>query len=200
MNRYYGRFTLYGGTAVEHKIASLVGKAAEAIEATIPIKSIRALVLIGGYGRGEGGVERVGNQEMPHNNLDFLLILKHGAASSLDRTQNSLSKRLQTIGREHGIGMDLSVVTVSQLRHAPCLVLWHDMRYGHKTILGDSDFVPSLTQFTPDRIEASDIRNLLVNRGTLLLINQMLLEAGPLNEARARTIVGHAMKAIIGYG
>jgi len=200
VNRYYGRFTLYGGTPVEHKIGVLVGEAAEAIEATIPIKSIRALVLIGGYGRGEGGVERVGNQEMPHNNLDFLLILKHGAASSLDRTKYSLSKRLQMIGQKHGVGMDLSVVTVSQLRQAPCLVLWHDMRFGHKTILGDADFVPSLTQFAPERIEASDIRNLLVNRGTLLLINQMLIEAGPLNEESARTIVGHGMKAIFGYG
>ena len=200
MNRGQGRFTLYGGEAVERKISALVAEAGKVIADTLPSERIRALVLIGGYGRGEGGVEGRGDQESPHNNLDFLLILNEDASSTPDRIKERLNNKLHRLGRFHGIGMDLGIVTTGYLKHASCLVMWHDMRFGHKTILGDPDFVPSLTQFTPERIDASDIRNLLVNRGTLLLINQMLLEAGQLSDEGARTIVRHAMKAIIGYG
>jgi hypothetical protein len=200
LNTEHGRFTLYGGDAVERKIGALVVEAGKAIEDMLPPESIRALVLIGGYGRGEGGVESQGEEETPHNNLDFLLILNDDASSPSDRIKERLNNKLHRLGRFHGIGMDLGIVTTGYLKHAVCLVMWHDMRFGHKTILGDAEFVPSLTQFTPERIEAADIRNLLVNRGTLLLINQMLLEAGPLSEEGVRTVVRHAMKAIIGYG
>jgi hypothetical protein len=96
--------------------------------------------------------------------------------------------------------MDASVTSVRTLRRSPCLVIWYDMRFGHKTILGDQDFVPGLARYRVDRVLPADVRNLLVNRGTLLVINDMLLERGDLGEAERRTVVKHAVKAVIGYG
>jgi hypothetical protein len=78
--------------------------------------------------------------------------------------------------------------------------MWYDMRHGHKTVLGDAGFVPSLARFTVGRILPSDIRDLLTNRGTLLVINDLLLERGAPALDERKLIVRHGMKAVIGYG
>ena len=40
----------------------------------IPKDKIKCIILIGGYGRGEGGVIQKENKLIPHNNLDFNII------------------------------------------------------------------------------------------------------------------------------
>jgi hypothetical protein len=135
--------------------------------------------------------------ELPHNNLDFLLLLRRGDPA---REKERLDPLLQEIARAHGLGVDLGVLRAESLARSPCLVMWYDMRHGHKTIVGDDRFVPSLSQFVVDRIVPSDVRNLLTNRGTLLVINELLLEKPALSEDEKKLLVKHAVKAIIGYG
>ncbi|MDX8412422.1 MAG: hypothetical protein R8K46_11220 [Mariprofundaceae bacterium] len=200
MERNWGRFTAKGGEAVEKRVTALVREAASAIASAIPADSYRAVILIGGYGRGEGGVERLESGEVPHNNLDFLLIGEHASAGELSGLKQRIDERLQPIAAREGIGLDVGATSVAGLQRSPCLVMWYDMRFGHKTILGDADFVPSLTQFDVQHVVPADIRNLLVNRGTLFVINDMLLEREQLSEKDKRTIVKHAVKGIIGYG
>ena len=67
------RYTLDGGPQVESRIEDLVRAVAAEVENRVSSASYRALLLIGGYGRGEGGVEVRDGAEHPHNNLDFLL-------------------------------------------------------------------------------------------------------------------------------
>jgi hypothetical protein len=191
------RFTLRGSTAVEAEIAGLVRQAATTIGAHVPRDRLRTLALIGGYGRGEGGVERRGGRERPHNNLDFLLVLERPERPGLKEV---LDQALAPLRRQYAMGIDLGLVTVRALRRAPCRVMWYDMRYGHKTVLGDASFLPSLTHFSREAIVPEDARDLLINRGTLLVINELLLEQRELDEERRRAVIRHAAKAIIGYG
>lgn len=199
MNERWGRFTRYGSPEVEERITALVTEAAEACSAALDPATYRAVVLIGGYGRGEGGVEATPGGERPHNNLDFLLIARSGAGDP-QALKRKADEALKPLSEAHGIGLDAGVVTDGALAVSPCLVMWHDMRFGHKTLLGDADYVPSLTRFTPGAIVAYDVRNLLVNRGTLLVINDYLLRRRAPTDADRRVMVKHAVKAIIGYG
>jgi hypothetical protein len=192
-----GRFTLRGSAIVEAQIAGMVRQAAAIIGAHVRPDELRALALIGGYGRGEGGVDRSGGSERPHNNLDFLLVTHRVVRPGL---KELLDHSLEPLRRQYAVGLDLGIVTAQALRRAPCLVMWYDMRYGHKTVLGDASFLPSLTHFSREAIVPGDVRDLLVNRGTLLIINEVLLEQGGVDEARKRALVRHAAKAVIGYG
>src|ERR1700737_1678620 len=45
-------------------------------------ENLIALVLGGGYGRGEGGVLRVSGEERPYNDLDFTLIVRRKGSFS----------------------------------------------------------------------------------------------------------------------
>jgi hypothetical protein len=196
----WGRFTARGGSDVEARITALVSKVAETARRVLSPGQYRAMILIGGYGRGEGGVEIVDGEERPHNNLDFLALTHNLSSQDQSRLKKQLDEELLPLIQAYEIGMDVSFISASRLLHSPCLVMWYDMRFGHKTILGDEEFVPSLQRFSVDRIVPYDARNLMVNRGTLLVINELLLERGSLSEAEKKYFVKHVMKCVIGYG
>ena len=195
----WGRFTARGSPQVEQGISEIVGRIAESAQRVLGRSPFRALILFGGYGRGEGGCEVVESGERPHNDLDFLLITP-GPAQRGPGLKAALDREIRPIGRQSGIEVELGAISERALRRAPCRVMWYEMRFGHKTILGDAGFVPSLRHFAVERIPPSDVRNLLVNRGSLLLINELLLDRGGTSVHDRRTLVRHGMKAIIGYG
>lgn len=192
-------FTVAGTAAVDVIIRDILDETTAQVRATIPAGQIRALALIGGYGRGEGAVavDKRG-RERPCNNLDLLLVADR--LSRPARISDRLGKVLRPLIDRHGIGLDHSVIHATALRWAAPRMIWYDVRYGHRTLLGDERFVPSLHRFTAGRIPAWDARNLLVNRGTLLLINDALLAHPRFDEAWRPMIVRHAMKAVLGYG
>ena len=200
MTHPWGRFTARGSAELELEIASLVKSVGVEVERTVGPHEYQALTLLGGYGRGEGGVELREGVEHPHNNLDFLLIT-HGLSTAQEsRRSDQIDRTMAPLRERHELGIDFGLISDSTLWRAPSLVMWYDMRFGHKTILGDAEFVLALDHFRLERIPAWNVRDLLINRGTLLLINDMLLEADAIDDETRRLIVKHSFKAIIGYG
>ncbi len=195
-----GRFTLLGDTEVERYIQTLVADVASVIEDRVSAAQYEALVLLGGYGRGEGGVEIREGRQRPHNNLDFLLVTRNLGTTKQAQLKHRIDNALVPLRRHHGIGIDLGIISAFKLRTAPSLVMWYDMRFGHKTVLGCQSFVQSLSHFCLENIPAWNIRDLLVNRGTLLIINDLLAQGCTREVETTRTLIKHAMKAIIGYG
>jgi hypothetical protein len=129
------------------------------------------------------------------------LVISRGVSAARPASlKNELDRHVAPLIERFGVGIDVGVISETSLRRAPCRVMWYDMRFGHKTLLGDVNFVPGLERFSVDRLLAEDVRNLLVNRGTLLLINRLLLECEPASTDTRRTVIKHAVKAIIGYG
>jgi hypothetical protein len=126
-----------------------------------------ALILGGGYGRGEGGVIRTGTQEMPYNDLDFVVVV------------NSKSKlpteKLRTISNKFGQLLSIHVdfsrpLTLSEIERWPCTLMWQDLLLGHVVLKGQSDVLeqhapPGLRQPLP----AVEATRLLLNRGAGLL-------------------------------
>lgn len=191
------RFTLEGSPAVERLIGELVQQAGVLIRRRFAPGELCTVALTGGYGRGEGGVDRGGGRERPHNNLDLMVVVRRAPPAGL---KAELDRALEPLRAEHQVGIDLGLVTVSSLRRAPCRVMWYDMRHGHKTVLGDTAFLRSLERFRVEAILPEDVRDLLINRGTLLVINELLLARGELDEEARRALIRHTVKAIIGYG
>jgi len=178
----------------------MVDRVVEEIEAAFDPTTYRAVVMMGGFGRGEGGVIAVDGQEEPHNNLDFLMVARSGGREHLADLRDRMCVVFEKLVEEFGIGIDHGVVSELKLRNSPCLIMWYDMRYGHKHLLGDADFLPSLSRFEADRIDPWDMLRLLVNRGSLLVINDLVLEKDALSTVERKLVVKHVMKALIGYG
>jgi hypothetical protein len=111
-----------------------------------------------------------------------------------------LDQLFRPLAEASGVGIDTGVIGELLLRAAPCRVRWCDMRFGHKTVAGDPGFAPSLTRFRVEAIDPSDVLELLVNRGSLLVLNERILGGGAQGAPARRALVRHAMKAILGYG
>jgi len=200
INNSWGKFTVRGSEEVEKRITEIVKEVAFIIESQIHPNRFTALIMLGGYGRGEGGVVFIDGKEYPHNNFDFLLILKNLNKKKQNDLKKKIYPKLLPLNRKIKTQIDLGFVNASNLKHTANRIIWYDMRFGHKTIMGDENFVPSLKRFRLQTIPKWDARNLLVNRGTLMIINELLLKKKNPDSDVRKLIIKHIIKAIIGYG
>lgn len=126
-----------------------------------------ALVLGGGYGRGEGGVITRNNREEPYNDLDLVLIVKHKFFLPWPRL-SAICARYQS---RLGIHVDLSrPLTPRDIRQWPHALMWQDLLNGHIVVTGPAEIIkhnaPRGLQNPLPRVEAL---RLLLNRGAGLL-------------------------------
>lgn len=165
--------------------------------------NVKALVLLGGYGKGEGGLIFKLGAYRPHNNFDLLLILSDSQKGKASAIKEAVDETIRSLEEELDIGIDISVMTESKFRSMPTRVFTYDMQEGHRTLYGDSSLVSSIERSLSD-VPSWDVRNLMVNRGSLLLINQLCLslldKCLDSNHQIKKLIIKHTMKAIIGYG
>jgi len=191
------QFTYYGEKDAENFLVEVLTKIRNIFKEYFTKEQTTALILIGGYGRGEGGIVKKDGVYRPHNNLDLLYIYNE----TLDKKiLTRVDEALQKISKEYDIGIDLSAISKKKILNLEGLVISYDMRFGHKTLLGDSSFIREYDHFSVYNIDPVDMRQLLVNRGTLLLINRLLLQKEELSTRDKKLIIKHAIKAIIGYG
>lgn len=126
-----------------------------------------ALVLGGGYGRGEGGVVRANGVECPYNDIDLTVIAKQKRAAAL--------KSLPAIGEQYSQELQVDVdfgrpITLRDVEHWPRWLMWFDLLHGHVVLSGPTDV---LTAHAPvvlrDPLPAIEATRLLLNRGAGLL-------------------------------
>lgn len=126
-----------------------------------------ALVLGGGYGRGEGGVVGIGGEERPYNDLDLVLVV---------RRKNALpAAALAAIGQAHGAELGIEVdfsrpLTLGDIRRWPHRLMWFDLLHGHLVLCGPQDLLRTCTpQRLREPLPAIEATRLLLNRGAGLL-------------------------------
>lgn len=191
------QLTYYNNKETETFLNDVMLEASLVFKDLFSKKQTEALILIGGYGRGEGGIVLENGSYRPHNNLDLLYIYNGNINTEIVELANI---KLQEIAKKNSIGIDMSAINKQKLMRLDGQVVAYDMRYGHRTFLGDSNFLKEHKAFSLYNIDPADIRQLLVNRGTLLLINRVLLNKPTLTKDEKKLIIKHAIKAIIGYG
>jgi len=190
------QLTYYYNKEVENYLSEVLKEVSIVFKEMFSEKETAALILIGGYGRGEGGIVLENDRYRPHNNLDLLYIYNRNIAIGRIELAN---KKLQDISRKYNVGIDMSAIKKQKLLRLEGLVVSYDMRHGHITILGNSNFLKEHKEFSIYNIDSVDIRQLLVNRGTLLLINRILLNKEIQTKEEKKLIIKHTIKAIIGY-
>ncbi|MDY0287618.1 MAG: hypothetical protein RBR15_02195 [Sphaerochaeta sp.] len=129
-------------------------------------ESFLALILAGGYGRGEGACVMRQGKESPYNDFDLFLVLKE--ALPLPEEVTLITKAYEEqLGIEVDIGKPLSVAAIRKLPHQ---LMWQDLLEAHRVITGDPrillDNAPFQLKAPLPKVEAL---RLLLNRGSGLL-------------------------------
>jgi hypothetical protein len=123
-----------------------------------------ALYLGGGYGHAEGGVWVCEDgTEMPYNDLDFTLVLKH-PVSGLEETLHPIRERF-----EHLLGIEVDVsrpLFLDQLTSLPHTMMWHELLHGGLCVGGADCLRERGPKWYPEeRIPLVEGTRLLLNRG-----------------------------------
>ena len=101
-------------------------------------ENLIALVLGGGYGRGEGGVLRVSGEERPYNDLDLVLIVRRKSGLPWE-TLHAIQHKYAALT---GIEVDFSrPLTVDDVRAWPHTLMWSDLLQGHRVLDGPADIL-----------------------------------------------------------
>jgi hypothetical protein len=150
---------------VEKLISEALDGIAAAFAASPESSAVRAVVLGGGYGRGEGGATPDG---MPYNDLDFFVVMKGSRASAV------LRKLLKSISAEWGaklaIDIDFCCVdSVQALCKDATTLMIQELFAGGNVIFGDHDVFRGVPILPFSEIPWPEGARLLLNRGAGLL-------------------------------
>lgn len=130
-------------------------------------KNLVALVLGGGYGRGEGGVLRVSGEERPYNDIDLVLIVRRKAGLPWEALHDIQHKYASFTGIEVDFSRPL---TVDDVRGWTPTLMWSDLLQGHRVLDGPADILTAnAPDLRSDRLMPVEATRLMLNRGAGLL-------------------------------
>jgi hypothetical protein len=164
------RFTIDGSAALEARLATLCGKTANAVASMIPGRLLAGLALGGGYGRGEGGVLRTPEGDLPYNDLEFYVFLNGPALTSERRFRGPLHELGERLTPEAGIEVEFKALGLSKFQRAATTMFYYDLTAGHRLLIGHEGIFEKCPQHRDaSRIPLFEATRLLMNRCSGLL-------------------------------
>lgn len=195
------RYTLDGDAAVEARIAHDQELVAQAVTALLAPPAFRGLVLMGGYGRGEGGFVRRDGQPEPYNDYDYFVVVRgldRAARAALTRDLGVAAKALE---HQVGVEVDFALLHEERLPDAEFSLMNAEMLWGHRVVAGDPDVLAAMPPMPFPDLPLGEFTRLLLNRGSLLLMNEKrLVSAEPLGIAEREVFFKYLFKAILACG
>jgi hypothetical protein len=195
------RYTPDGDVAVESRINHDQQLIAKAVTELVPAENFRALVLIGGYARGEGGFRHVNGKPEPYNDYDYFVVIGGISQRGLRALKPLLVQLGHSLTATVGVEVDLEILKEELLPKAEYSLMHAEMLWGHRVVAGNQDILASMPGMPFARLALAEFTRLMLNRGSLLLMNRSELAAGRVHEAQHREqFLKYLFKAVLASG
>ncbi len=196
-----GKYSIRGSAAFDARLDLDFSAIARALAESPDAASFRALVLIGGYGRGEGTPRIVDGREVPFNDYDFVVVSDAMSRRRRACVQAGLRRLEQRLTQELALPIDLCLYPDNALPRAEFSMLNYEMKYGHTVVWGDPRILDRLPAYPHAGIPLSEGTRLLLNRGKLLLDVRRARRSGrPLTDDDRLRFVKFTGKAWLAFG
>lgn len=162
-------YSFDGDPRIESVITRHQALIVDKVCSVIPARYLAAIILIGGYGRSEGGYVVNNNQYVPYNDYDYFLILRN---TSLRQAWKFI-RSIPDLEQEVGIEVDFFPLLERNLDGLEYSLMNAEMLAGHRVIYGDSDILQNMDDMPLTGLPKSEFLRLLTNRGCLLLMNHL---------------------------
>jgi hypothetical protein len=196
------RFTVDGSDELEAQIALDLATVRGRVSELVRAEDLTALVLGGGYGRGEGGVFEVDGEERVYNDYDFFVVVPYRSRSRRRELTAALQRVKESVEPGCGIHVDFSPpMPQSSLGRLPYELMFMEAKYGHHVVIGPPDVFSALPAYDAERPPLEECARLFMNRGIGLLLARMTLgQRPPLNTEDHEFVVRNIYKAMMAMG
>ena len=195
---HVGKYSVKGSPAFDALIDRHMQRIADEVWTSSYSKHWKALVLLGGYGRGEGTplIAKDGT-ELPFNDYD-LIVVTDRINPLIKGALKHLEKRLTA---ELGLPVDLYPYLKKNLGTCEFSLLNYELKHGHMVIRGDEKILDRMPDYPHSQIPLSEGTRLLMNRGKLLLdIKRRLATKEPLTPEERQRFIKFIFKANLAFG
>ena len=170
-------YTVYGDSEFDKKITSDIELVSRSILSVIPCDDIAAIILGGGYGRGEGGVVIKGNSMSLYNDYDMFLVTNDISKNKKKEYAKKVFEISEKLTEEIGVDVDFGPLkNISELRKMPFTLMYYELKEGHKVIYGEKNILDNLPLYSKENLPTTEALNLMLNRGVGLMLAGRKLE------------------------
>ena len=192
--------TTYTGVP-SREITELLDEVLTSIGAEIEVlrlPKLSAVVLGGGYGRGEGGVLHTEDGDCLYNDLDFFVLADGASRSEAAAIQNALRGLSERWENRLGIAVDFSPVkNVKALCRVSRTLMYQELLRGWRPVWGTLDLGEWIPAIQPEELPFSEAARLLLNRGMGLMFAAERLSG---EKHDADFVMRNMNKAVLGAG
>ena len=197
------RFTLDGDDALERHLGRACARIVSGVRWLIPARKLQAVILGGGYGRGEGGVLRGGAGDRPYNDLELYVAIRGNRHINEFLYHRRLAVLGEILTHLTDAEIELKVTSLAELAAQPLSMFSYDLAAGHRLLwsrdpAGRSPF--SEPQPGPEGIPEEEATRLLMNRCTGLLLARAQLEQETFTPGAADFVRRNVAKAQLACG
>ena len=195
------RFTRDGDAALESWLGELCAKTATGIQRIVPCASLEALILGGGYGRGEGGVLKTEDGDASYNDLEFFVLIRGAPRLNERRYGKAIHDLGHRLTEESGLEVELKITSLASIRSSETTMFYYDLVCGHRVTIGPPDIFDGCEHHTQaSRIPLHEATRLMMNRCSGLLYAQERLSRSPITEDEADFVYRNIAKAQLAMG
>jgi hypothetical protein len=195
------RFTLDGDDALESRLLATCQAIMAGIRGLIPRHRLEAVLLGGGYGRGEGGVLNSVEGDLPYNDLEFYVCLRGNRHLNERRHRLSLEVLGEILTPIAGAELEFKITSLAEFRRSRISMFSYDLLMGHRWLLGREEMLLGLAHLgIAGELPLAEATRLLMNRCSGLLFARERLERGEFTAADADFVQRNIAKAELAFG
>ena len=165
-----GKYTIFGSDVLDKKISKDLEYIVDSVLQIPEAKNFVSILLIGGYGRGEGTCLIDESQELPFNDYDLMIVGEKMSDWLRKKIQKKLSVQAERLSQIVNLEVDIYLHSMNSLRNAEHSLMNHEMKRGHKVLWGRKDILLNMDDMINTHPPIYEGTRLLLNRGSLLLL------------------------------
>ncbi len=195
------RFTIDGDTALEEHLTATCERIAAGLRGLLPPRKLEAVLLGGGYGRGEGGVLRTSEGDHAYNDLEFYVCLRGNRHVNERLHGRALHVLGEILTPQAGVDVEFRITSLRELAAAQISMFSYDLICGHRFLIGNPAQVARCAHHrSADQIPLHEATRLLMNRCSGLLFAAERLARRNFTPADADFVARNIAKAQLGAG
>jgi hypothetical protein len=164
------RYTRDGSDALESLIAETCQEIGCEVSRIVPADKFQALVLGGGYGRGEGGVLSTPDGDAPYNDLEFFLLIQGHPRLNEKRYGAEIHALEKRMTDKLGIEVEFKILSLEKLASSATTMFYYDLVCGHRVTVGPPNILDACSHHSDaTKIPLHEATRLMMNRCSSLL-------------------------------